>query len=186
LGYSDSATFADLLAHLAPQAASIAADELPSLLWAASALAAERPAQQRQQQQADRQQQPDSDTSSSSSTQSTRQAATDSSCAGPQKQQQQQQLRLAVPRRDGVAGAMDSARLAGLPQVLQFMLGASQALAGGVVGGWEARDTRGCRTNFRCQRLARDTRARAGRLTAPLVRLLPICPPPHTHTQRRC
>jgi hypothetical protein len=37
---------------------------------------------------------------------------------------------VAVPRNDGVVGSINSARLAGLPHVLEFVVGASQVLAG--------------------------------------------------------
>jgi len=91
--------------RLAPTAASIAADELPSLLWAASTLATEQQGAKPQQTTT-----PSSSGSSSSS-----------SIHSNGK---------FVPQNDGVIGAVNSSRIADLPEVVDFMLGASQVLSG--------------------------------------------------------
>lgn len=105
--YQHTQAFRAIVQQLAPHAASIAADELPSLLWAASTLVSETPAPGRKAAGAG--------TGSSTAT-----SSSSSSSLGK------------VPQNDGVIGAVNSSRIAELPEVVQFMLGASQVLSGGL------------------------------------------------------
>lgn len=111
MDYQHTPAFRAMIQHLAPDAASIAADELPSLLWAASTLACETPAGKAAT----------AGPSSSSSTSSSRATSSSSSSSSLRK----------VPQNDGVIGAVNSSRIAELPEVVEFMLGASQVLSGG-------------------------------------------------------
>lgn len=142
VGFQHSACFAAIIHQLAPQAASIAADELPSLLWVASSLATATPAQDAGRAAAGAQPQASSSSSSSGEASSSSSSGEASSSSGEASSsgssgeassssgEQASGRRVAVPRNDGVVGSINSARLAGLPHVLEFVVGASQVLAG--------------------------------------------------------
>lgn len=92
-----------IIQRLASQAADITADELPSLLWAASTLASE-----------------------TSTAKSPGFNSSSSSGSGPGSSSSK------VPQNDGVVGSVNSSRIADQPEVVEFMLGASQVLSGRV------------------------------------------------------
>jgi hypothetical protein len=103
MGYQHTQAFKAIMQQLAPKAADIAADELPSLIWAASTLAGSS-----------------SSGSVTHSSSSGGGGGGGGSSSGGSK----------VPQNDGVIGSVNSSRIAGLPEVLDFMLGASQVLSG--------------------------------------------------------
>uniref|UniRef100_A0A383VB22 Uncharacterized protein n=1 Tax=Tetradesmus obliquus TaxID=3088 RepID=A0A383VB22_TETOB len=107
IGYFHQHAFSAAVQHLAPTASSIAADELPSLLWACAQLA-------------------DANSSSSSSSQvaSSSPAATDTSSSSSGGRSRT----TPVPSNDGVRGSVSSSKVAGLPGVVDFVLGAAQVL----------------------------------------------------------
>jgi hypothetical protein len=103
MSYCHQQAFSAMLRQLAPTAAGISVDELPSLLWAGAQLASATAA-------------PVVDFSSNMCEQ-----------AG----QGQRQL-CAVPVNDGINGSVSSSKIARLPGVVDFLLGAAQNLTGGV------------------------------------------------------
>jgi hypothetical protein len=96
MDYQNTPAFKAIIQQLAPDADSIAADELPSLLWAASTLASKAPG-------------------GSSSSSSVTSANTSIG---------------SLPHNDGVVGSVNSSRIADMPEVVEFMLGASEVLTG--------------------------------------------------------
>lgn len=103
MNYCHQQTFSAVLKQLAPSAAAITADELPSLLWAGAQLAAAAA------------------TSKHNSSRTCTQA-------GPRHSHPS-----SVPANDGVKGSVNSSKIAGLPGVVDFVLGAAETLTGGNV-----------------------------------------------------